>query len=146
MVNLPALFSLVKEIKKSIQHISNNEIRNMKTIIISATAIAAFLSTGNDSLTGKWQSQPSVNGNTTSMLFKPDNSFEGFVNRKPFVTGNYILTNDTFSFVDNGCDGKQGTYKLQFFSNKDSLRFKVIEDECTERKEGMLRLVVGRVK
>lgn len=42
------------------------------------------------------------------MVFKADNSFEGYVNRKPFVTGNYVLTDSIFSFIDNGCNGIKG--------------------------------------
>jgi hypothetical protein len=118
----------------------------MKTIIISLAIMAAIIFPEKDTLTGRWQSQPSVNGNVTTVIFKSDNSFEGFINQKPFVTGNYSLKEDSFTFTDNGCDGKQGIYKLLFFSNKDSLRFETVEDECTERNEGMLRLVIGRVK
>lgn len=118
----------------------------MKTIIISLAIMAAIIFPGNDELIGKWQTQPSVNGNVTSIQFKPGNSFEVFVNRKPFATGDYTLKADTLTFSDNGCDGTQGTYKLLFFSNKDSFRFEAIEDGCSKRKEGMLRLVMGRVK
>ena len=99
-----------------------------------------------DKLTGRWKSSPSPKGNVTGIVFKPDNTFEGYINKKPFVTGSYTLQDSIFSFVDNGCEGKRGIYKLIFFSNEDSMRFVPITDSCEERKNGMSRLIIGRVK
>ena len=107
--------------------------------------IMLALSAG-DKLTGRWESLPSPKGNVTGVVFKPDNTFEGYVNKKPFVTGSYTLQDSIFSFVDNGCLGMRGVYKLVFFSNNDSLRLVPINDSCDERKNGMSRLVMGRVK
>jgi len=101
---------------------------------------------GNDKLVGRWESPVSPKGNVTGVVFKADSSFDGYVNRKPFVSGTYSLKNDTFTFVDNGCDGKQGIYKIIFFSQEDSIRFQSIEDGCEERKNGMSKLVLGRKK
>jgi len=101
---------------------------------------------GNEKLVGRWESPVSPKGNVTGVVFKADSTFEGYVNQKPFVTGTYSLKNDTFTFVDNGCDGKQGTYKVIFFSNEDSIRMQPIEDGCEERKNGMSKLVLGRKK
>lgn len=117
----------------------------MKTLLISA-ALFATLALTHDHLTGRWETKPSSKGNVTGVVFKADNSFEGYVNRKPFVTGNYVLTDSIFSFTDNGCNGLKGVYKVIFFSNNDSLRFESITDSCAERKEGMNRTVLGRVK
>jgi hypothetical protein len=119
---------------------------NMKTFQITALAFALVMSAATDTITGRWESKPSVNGNTTGVLFKPDNSFEGFINKKPFVTGTYSMKGDTCTLVDNGCDGKQAIYQVIFFSNSDSMRFKAISDSCTGRKNGMEQLVLGRVK
>jgi hypothetical protein len=99
-----------------------------------------------DPITGRWQSQPSVNGNVTGVVFKTDSTFEGYVNKKPFVTGKYIFKDDVLTFTDNGCNGAQGVYKIVFFSNQDSLRFEAISDACVERQQGMTRLIMGRVK
>ena len=118
----------------------------MKTLFLSALALVTLGFTTGDKLTGRWQSQPSEKGNVTSVVFNDDNSFEGFVNRKPFVSGHYNLQEDTFSFTDNGCDGKQGIYRIIFFSENDSMRFVPVNDSCTPRREGMSRLVMGRVK
>ena len=105
-----------------------------------------FSVTGNEKLLGRWESPVSPKGNTTSVVFSADNTFEAYLNHKPFTSGTYKLNNDTFSLVDNGCDGKEGVYLLTFFSNGDSLRLAPIHDECNERKEGMSRTILGRKK
>ena len=120
----------------------------MKTILILAAMMSlfAFITTGE--LTGRWETKPSAKGNVTSVVFKPDNTFEGFVNKKPFVSGTYSYSagDSLFSFVDNGCQGMKGVYKIIFFSNSDSMRFEPISDSCTQRKEGMQRTILGRMK
>lgn len=118
----------------------------MKVILLFVIAVAGTAALEKDRLTGRWESKPSVKGNVTGVVFKTDNSFEGYVNKKPFTTGTYSLDDDIFTFTDNGCEGKQGVYKIIFFSNEDSVRFEPIEDACIERKEGMSRLVMGKVK
>ena len=118
----------------------------MKIVLIYAAAMASLALFEKDRLTGRWESKTSPKGNVTGVVFKPDNSFEGYVNKKPFVSGNYVLEEDTFTFTDNGCEGKTGIYKIIFFNNADSLRFEPIADSCEERRNGMIRLVMGRVK
>ena len=118
----------------------------MKTILISVSMIMAIVCNGPDKLTGRWESKPSARGNVTGVVFKDDQSFEGYVNKKPFVSGNYSLQDSVFTLEDNGCNGAQGTYKIIFFCNNDSIRFQPIKDACTERMEGTSRLVMGRVK
>lgn len=100
---------------------------------------------GENKLIGRWESKPSEKGNVTGVVFK-DSTFEGYVNKKPFVSGVYKLENDIFSFVDNGCDGKMGVYKIVLFNNSDSLRFEPVNDSCSGRRNGMSRLVLGRKK
>ena len=118
----------------------------MKPIMIFLGLIMTVAFTPADKLTGRWETKPSEKGNVTGVIFNPDNTFEGFINRKPFVTGSYILQDSIFSFVDNGCNGKEGTYKIIFFSNDDSLRLVPVSDDCEERKNGMSRLIMGRVR
>jgi hypothetical protein len=118
----------------------------MKKLLVAATIFALISFTITDQLTGTWETQVSPKGNVTRVVFKSDNTFEGFINKKPFVTGKYTFENDVLSFVDNGCDGKKGVYKIVFFSDSDSLRFEPIVDSCEERKNGMIRTVLGRVK
>ena len=117
----------------------------MRIIAIYVIAMVVLAFNEKDKLTGRWQSQPSVTGAVTGVVFKPDNTFEGFVNKKPFVTGKYRVQDDLFSFTDNGCDGAEGIYKMIFFSNEDSLRFEPITDTCTGRRAGMSKLIMGRV-
>ena len=100
---------------------------------------------GENKLIGRWESKPSEKGNVTGVVFK-DSTFEGYVNKKPFVSGIYKLENETFSFTDNGCEGKRGVYKIIFFSGYDSLRFEPVNDSCIDRRNGMTRLVLGRKK
>jgi hypothetical protein len=99
-------------------------------------------------LTGRWETKPSEKGNVTGVVFKADNTYEGYVNKKPFVSGTYSF-NDIDSVItihEESCGGVTATYKVNFFSNADSIRFIVISDSCDERREGMQRLVMGRVK
>lgn len=105
--------------------------------------LSGFL--GENKLVGRWESKPSEKGNVTGVVFK-DSTFEGYVNKKPFVSGVYKLENDNFSFVDNGCEGKRGVYKIIFFSDSDSLRFEPLNDSCEGRRNGMSRLILGRKK
>jgi hypothetical protein len=113
---------------------------------ITAGIIFSFLH--NNPLTGRWETKPSAKGNVTGVVFKNDSILEGYVNKKPFTSGTYHFNakDSVLSFIDNGCNGVQGIYKIFFFSNTDSLRFKSISDSCTVRREGMERLVMGRVK
>ncbi|MBC7868432.1 MAG: hypothetical protein H7X88_12925 [Gloeobacteraceae cyanobacterium ES-bin-316] len=118
----------------------------MKTIIISLAFMATLALKHGDKLTGRWQTQPSIKGNVTGIVFKADNSFEGYINKKPFTSGHYILKDSLFHFSDNGCNAVKAIYKVIFFSESDSLRLEVVNDSCTERKNGISRLVFGRVK
>jgi|SRR4051812_20514999 hypothetical protein len=118
----------------------------MKVVLIGIAMITLISFSVKDLLTGRWETKPSDKGNVTGVVFKADNSFEGYINKKPFVTGTYTLEGDVFAFTDNGCDGKKGVYRAIFFSNTDSVRFEPVSDSCDERRNGMIRLVMGRVK
>jgi hypothetical protein len=117
----------------------------MKSLLIPVFLVLAAAA-GNEKLIGRWESPVSPKGNTTGVIFRGDSTFDAYLNNKPFTSGAYSLKNDTFSFTDNGCDGKQGVYKIIFFSNEDSLRFTPVDDACEERKNGMGKLVLGRKK
>jgi hypothetical protein len=118
----------------------------MKVVLIGIAMITLISFGVKDLLTGRWETKPSGNGNVTGVVFKADNSFEGYINKKPFVTGTYTLEGDVFTFSDNGCDGMKGVYRIIFFSNSDSLRFEPVSDSCAQRKNGMSRLIMGKVK
>lgn len=106
------------------------------------------LLTGENPLIGRWANNPSEKGNVTTVVFRPDNSLEGFINKKPFTSGKYTFSvkDSVIQFTDNGCNGWPASYKVLFFHQGDSLKFKAIGDSCGERKAGMERLVMGRVK
>lgn len=116
----------------------------MKRVFVSAVLITCLFS--KDKLTGRWETKPSEKGNITGVVFNKDNSYEGYVNKKPFVSGKYSLHRNTITIEETGCNGTQGTYKLIFFSHSDSLRLEPISDSCIERREGMTRTILGRVK
>ena len=60
-----------------------------KLMLYSALMIlSAFI--GENKLIGRWESKPSEKGNVTGVVFK-DSTFEGYVNKKPFVSGAYKL-------------------------------------------------------
>lgn len=119
----------------------------MKAFTFLSLIIAYLAFTTTETLTGKWESK-SEKGNITGVIFKEDGSFEGYINKKPFVTAQYTYSSEDsiLSFVDNGCNGARGIYKIHFYANADSMRFQLISDSCEERKQGMLRLNMGRVK
>ena len=118
----------------------------MKILFFMSVIFFAFPS--KDRLTGRWESKPSEKGNVTGVVFKPDYSMEGYINKKPFASGTYTFNSadSVLSFVDNGCNGIRAVYKVLFFSNSDSIRFRTISDSCEEREKGMLRLTMGRTK
>jgi hypothetical protein len=115
----------------------------MKTFMFSIIMLISM--THSKKLVGRWESI-SAAGNTTGIVFKEDGSFEGYVNKKPFVTGMYTLRDSIFEMSDNGCMGATGTYKLHFFSNNDSFRIILIQDACEPRGKGTNNRVFGRVK
>ena len=118
----------------------------MKTMLISLAILTLVSFTVADGLTGRWETKPSPKGNVTGAVFKNDNSFEVYINKKAFASGHYAFKDSILSFTDNGCEGKEGVYKVIFFNNNDSLRFELIADSCVERRNGMIRTVLGRVK
>lgn len=117
----------------------------MKTILFSVLAMTLLSSAGTEKLIGRWESI-SRTGNITGVVFKEDNTFEGYINQKPFVSGTYNLVDSIYTMSDNGCMGVKGTYKLTFFSNNDSFRLQLISDACEPRGNGTNNRVFGRVK
>jgi hypothetical protein len=118
----------------------------MKAVLIISIITGLLAFTAKDKLTGRWETTPDENGVITGILFKPDNIFDMYVNKKPFASGTYILDDNVISFVDNGCAETKGIYKIIFFSNSDSMRWEPIQDSCTGRRVGIPKLVLGRVK
>jgi len=118
----------------------------MKIMIIAAIALMLAAASDPNPLVGRWETKPSPKGNVTGLYMKADSSFEGFFNKKPFVTGTYTYRDSLLSFVDNGCNHTRGLYKVIFFSAGDSIRFEPVSDTCTERRNGMSKTIMGRIK
>ena len=118
----------------------------MKIMIIAAIALTLAATSDPNPLLGRWETKPSPKGNVTGLYMKADSSFEGFFNKKPFVTGTYTYKDSLLSFVDNGCNRTRGLYKVIFFSEGDSIRFEPVSDTCTERRNGMSKTIMGRIK
>ena len=95
---------------------------------------------------GRWESRPSEKGNVTGVVFKADSSFEGYVNKKPFVTGRYSLQDDVFTWWTTVAMASLPPTGSLFSVGADSMRFTPIIDSCERRKDGMSKLVNTRVK
>ena len=63
----------------------------MKALIISLATILFFAFTSEDMLTGRWETKPSEKGNVTGVIFRADNSFEAYVNKRNYKL-NYAAT------------------------------------------------------
>jgi len=99
-------------------------------------------------LLGKWENVRTYQGVPWTLMadFKANGTFTGFINKKVFGNGLYKLKHDTMYFYDPTCDiDYGGTYKIQYFG-KDSLKFHVIQDTCTGRREGTNDFLFVRVK
>jgi len=118
----------------------------MKTILIGISALLGFASTVD--LTGKWETKPSESGVVTAAVFKSDNTYEAYRNNQPFVYGtyNFNAADSTIEIEDEGCSGIKGIYKVNFFSDADSVRFTAIQDDCSNRKTAIESAVLGKVK
>ena len=115
----------------------------MKPLIICLMVLLG--SSSGEKLIGRWESI-SDKGNVTGVVFKDDNTFEGYVNKKPFVTGTYSFNDSIFTLQDNGCMGVTGTYTIHFYSNNDSFRIQLMHDDCEARGSGIHDRIFGRVK
>lgn len=51
-------------------------------MIITFTFLLSVFANNGDKLTGSWQTHPSPKGNITTVYFKEDKTFEGFINKK----------------------------------------------------------------
>lgn len=118
----------------------------MKVVLIIALIAGLLAFTVKDKLTGRWETTPDENGVITGIRFKSGNTFEMHVNKKAYASGTYALDDNVISFVDNGCVDTKGIYKIIFFSHSDSMRWEPIQDSCTDRRVGIPKLVLGRVK
>ena len=115
----------------------------MKIFLLPALLLLAIVN--NNKLVGRWESI-SPAGNVTGVVFKEDNTFEGDVNGKPFVSGTYTLRDSLYEMQDPGCGGAVGSYVLHFFSKGDSFLIELVNDPSEGRGNGTHNRVFGRVK
>lgn len=111
---------------------------------VIAVAAVAFTDPINP-MAGRWQQRFS-SGAMMLVNFRPDGTYDAFVNKKAFVSGKYHVRQDTVSISDESCNPDYyGTYKLHFFA-QDSVRWNVIQDTCGGRRSGTDKGTLGRVK
>lgn len=108
---------------------------------ISVTVLFAALSftADNNPLVGKWEYSSTQPGDPFKLLaiFRANGTFDGFINKKEFVSGAYHMKHDTLYISDPTCNAQyEGIYKVEFFGRRDSLKFHVIQDTCKGRREG----------
>ncbi len=98
----------------------------------------SFTIDGNP-LVGKWENKGTSHGQAFNLMaiFRANGTYDGFINKKEFVSGLYHMKHDTLYIADATCNDKyEGTYKMEFFGQRDSLKFHVIQDTCVGRREG----------
>jgi len=114
--------------------------------LLAVILLSAFATINDPNpLLGKWENTRTYQGAVMSLMayFKADGSYSGFVNKKAFVTGKYQLKHDTLYFNDD--NNYAGTYKVQMFG-QDSLKFHVIQDTVTGRREGTDNYLFKKIK
>jgi hypothetical protein len=104
-------------------------------------------------LIGKWEYTGLSNGAPFKLLaiFRLNGTFDGFINKKEFVSGTYHLNKDTLYMSDATCNANyEGKYRVEYFGQHDSLKFHVLQDTCAGRREGtngkLFRKVVSATK
>ncbi len=113
--------------------------------LILLVLTVAFAAPSNP-MVGRWQHK-FANGDVLLANFRPNGSFDAFVNGKAFANGKYAVKQDVFTISDGQCDlNYTGSYALRFFSGTDSVHFAVIQDTCRGRRLSIDAYTLGRVK
>ncbi|SDD97514.1 hypothetical protein SAMN05216464_103213 [Mucilaginibacter pineti] len=122
------------------------------TLAVILFSAVAFTSDTN-LLVGKWEYSSTYQGGPFKLLaiFRANGTFDGFINKKEFVSGTYHMNHDTLYMSDPTCNAKyEGVYKVEFFGQRDSLKFHVVQDTCAGRREGtndkLFRKVINAAK
>jgi hypothetical protein len=109
-------------------------------------ALSVAFTAPTNPLLGRWQLKFS-NGDVLLANFRPDGSFDGFVNGKAFANGKYAVKQDVFIISDGQCNLNYfGSYTLRFSSGTDSVHFTVVQDTCRGRRRTIDGYTLGRVK
>ncbi|SFE07073.1 hypothetical protein [Spirosoma endophyticum] len=110
---------------------------------IGLVVLSSFVIDPPNPVVGRWRQQ--IDGATLRFNFRPDGTYDGFVNGKSYLTGRYYVRQDTIGVTDGKCNPTYfGSYRLQFL-NSDSVRFTAILDTCRDRRETVPTLALGRV-
>lgn len=108
--------------------------------LLAITLLAAFTIKDKPSpIQGRWEFRSIERGSPFSFLliFRTNRKYDGFMNKKTFVSGTYHMQHDTLYIADPICNSAyQGTYKIEYHGKADSLTFHVIRDTCRARREG----------
>jgi hypothetical protein len=115
-------------------------------VVIICSAISFTIDT--NPLVGKWEYFGTSQGQPFKLLaiFRTNETFDGFINKKEFVSGAYHMKHDTMYISDPTCNSKyEGVYKVEFFGQRDSLKFHVIQDTCFGRREATNGLLFKKV-
>jgi hypothetical protein len=108
--------------------------------LLAITLLTAFtIRDEPNSIRGRWEFRSIENGSPFSFLivFRSNGKYDGFINKKIFVSGSYHMRHDTLYIADPICNsGYQGTYQVKYHGKADSLTFHVIQDTCRARREG----------
>jgi hypothetical protein len=87
----------------------------MKRIFVTVGIVITLLAFApKNKLVGRWETKPSPKGNITGVVFNKDYTYEGYVNKKPFVSGTYSLGRNSITIEETGCNGVKAVYKLIF--------------------------------
>jgi len=123
-----------------------------KTLLLSLLALAlltAFtINNASSPIQGRWEFNSVFQGQPFSFLviFRANGNYDGFLNKKAFVSGKYQMMHDTLYISDPICNSDyKGTYKVEFFA-QDSIKFHIIQDTCRGRREGVNNMVYKKVK
>lgn len=120
------------------------------SVLAIILSLSAFSPVNDDySILGKWECIKTYNGSPLSLvaIFRANGVYDGFANKKAFITGKYKMMHDTLHISDVTCNSAyEGTYKVKFFGDRDSLQFNVIRDTCVGRREGSDGFVFKRLK
>jgi hypothetical protein len=122
-------------------HYKSTVMKKNFTLSIFITVIFTVVSftIDNNLLVGKWEYSSTQPGGSFKLLaiFRANGTFDGFINKKEFVSGAYRMKQDTLYISDPTCNVRyEGIYKVEFFGQRDSLKFHVIQDTCKGRREG----------
>jgi hypothetical protein len=118
--------------------------------LLAIVLFSAFtISDDPNPILGRWELKGADHGQPFSFLvvFRTNGNYDGFLNKKTFVSGTFHMKHDTLYIADPICNSAyEGMYKVQYHGERDSLTFHVIRDTCRARREGSDGFTFKKVK